>query len=173
MTNNFFTAEPLKIGGQNPFNNSFGKDLFGTSVPATVRICASLWKMLSYNKLFFFPRTSIIFTFLFFFTFPECSSHKGSGLRPFQRPIWKLICMIAGHLDDSIGSKYGSNKNHWTRNYAKNNSIPDASYSFIMFLVLATVFYRTPFYVAFPLKCILFKSRSLSSDVTANVWQTN
>ncbi|KAK9974447.1 hypothetical protein ABG768_022545 [Culter alburnus] len=27
--------EPLKIGGQNPFDKSFGKDLFGTSVPAT------------------------------------------------------------------------------------------------------------------------------------------
>ncbi|XP_056314155.1 disabled homolog 2 isoform X1 [Danio aesculapii] len=27
--------EPLKIGGQNPFDNSYGKDLFGTSVPAT------------------------------------------------------------------------------------------------------------------------------------------
>ncbi|KAI2664466.1 hypothetical protein H4Q32_002683 [Labeo rohita] len=39
----------------------------------------------------------------------ERSSHQGSGLRSFQRPIWKPICMIAGHLDDSIGSKYGSN----------------------------------------------------------------
>jgi len=38
----FVTAEPLKIEGQNPFDNSFGKDLFGKSVPATVRICASL-----------------------------------------------------------------------------------------------------------------------------------
>ncbi|XP_073807472.1 disabled homolog 2 isoform X5 [Danio rerio] len=27
--------EPLKIGGQNPFDNSYGKDPFGTSVPAT------------------------------------------------------------------------------------------------------------------------------------------
>uniref|UniRef100_A0A8C1B8A4 PID domain-containing protein n=1 Tax=Cyprinus carpio carpio TaxID=630221 RepID=A0A8C1B8A4_CYPCA len=27
--------EPLKIGGQNPFDSSFGKNLFGTSVPAT------------------------------------------------------------------------------------------------------------------------------------------
>ncbi|XP_048045005.1 disabled homolog 2 isoform X2 [Megalobrama amblycephala] len=27
--------EPLKIGGPNPFDKSFGKDLFGTSVPAT------------------------------------------------------------------------------------------------------------------------------------------
>ncbi|XP_067294388.1 disabled homolog 2 isoform X1 [Pseudorasbora parva] len=27
--------EPLKIGGQNPFDNSFGKDLFSTSVPVT------------------------------------------------------------------------------------------------------------------------------------------
>uniref|UniRef100_A0A673HL63 Disabled homolog 2-like n=1 Tax=Sinocyclocheilus rhinocerous TaxID=307959 RepID=A0A673HL63_9TELE len=27
--------EPLKIGVQNPFDNSFGKNLFGTSVPAT------------------------------------------------------------------------------------------------------------------------------------------
>ncbi|CAM4539383.1 unnamed protein product [Leuciscus chuanchicus] len=27
--------ELLKIGGQNPFDNSFGKDLFGSSVPAT------------------------------------------------------------------------------------------------------------------------------------------
>lgn len=122
----FVTAEPLKIGGQNPFDNSFGKDLFGTSVPATVRICASfkwLWNILSYNKLFFCVffslKTSKTFTFLFFLTFTECSSHKGSGLRFFQRPIWKPICMIAGHLDDSLGSKYGSNKNHWTRNYAK------------------------------------------------------
>lgn len=67
--------------------------------------------------------------------------------------------MIAVHPDDSIGSKLKESLN---KKLCKSNSIPDVSYSFIMFWIQ-----QHRFYVAFPLKCIPLKSRSLSSDVTA------